>query len=237
MFDLDTVKKLVIANLNLSVRDDSTGAPTYSTSTDDTTYSSDHLTRACQSGATEIMRAIVETPGHHHRPLFEAETSITHGAIIPAHVGPIGVPRITPYSGATYTLVGKRKSIEEISSYRANPQDIYSETDHNASDGDFHSKLSGFYAIDEAANIIYFTGYSAVADIATFTESSYTVLPDMYYPLCSYLAIGNLKIDGDTSDVFEYYEKLGMQGLMGIRGLASDQPMKKTVGGRDSGAK
>jgi hypothetical protein len=176
-FDLDIVKKQVISLMGLAVRD-SAGAPTYSTAMGDTTYHADELTRACQSAVTRIMQAICETEGHPLRSLFTTTTTLTHEAQLPEHYGPIGVPRITPYSGAGYTLTGKRKSVEEIQSYRANPNHRYSTVAHNVAKSGAPSKLAGFYGID--GETFYFTGFGAVSDLAIFQESDCL---DSRYPL------------------------------------------------------
>lgn len=237
-FDLDIVKKQMIALMNLSTRNASTSVPVYSTALGDTSYAAEEITRAAQNAVTKIMQTICETDGHPDRPLFTAETAITHGAALPAHTGSIGVPRITPYSGATYTIVGKRKSIEEINSYRANINFRYSKVAHNAAQGGNHSKLAGFYAKDEAVQTIYFTGFSAVADLANFEESDYTELPDRWYPDAIAYGIANLKKDGDVSDIFEYYAAMAAQSMGLVRRNESDQPsLRKTVGTRDAGTK
>lgn len=235
-FSLDTTKKQAIALLNLSVRD-TAGVPAYSTATGDNTYSAGELDRAGQSAATEIMRAIAETDGHPNRGLFTDPTALTHEGLLPAHLGSIGVPRITPYSGAGYTIIGKRKSVEEISAYRHNPNNMYSTTAHNAAASlGGHSKLAGFYAVD--GETFYFTGFSAVSDLANFDESDYVSIPEYYYPTAIALQIANLKKDGDASDIFSYYEKQAMLGLQLIRAGQMDAPsLKKTIGTRDSGAK
>lgn len=236
MATLDTIKKQVIALLNLASRD-SDGIPTYGTTLSDNLYADDEIDRAVQSAVTEIMKAICETDGHPQRSLFiTSGATLTHGAVLPDHYGSIGVPRITPYSGATFTISGKVKSVEEISAYRANPDHLYSLKDHNEADGVMPSKLAGFYAID--GQTFYFTGHSAVADIATFTEGSYALLPDTYHPLGIDLAIANLRKDGDSSDIFSSYEQRAIAGLALIRSQGDDQPsQKKTIGARDTGLK
>lgn len=234
-FDLNIVKKQVIATMGLAVRDSAT-TPSYTTSLGDSTYATEELDRAIQSAVTTIMQAICETEGHPLRGLFTTAGALTHGSQIPVHYGPIGVPRITPYSGATYTITGKRKSIEEIASYRANPNNYYSEVAHNASSGGNHSKLAGFYAID--GQTVYFTGFSAVSDIANFVEADYTLLPDSRYPVAIDLSIAKLKKDGDISDIFEYYMQMGMAELKWIKdGQLSQPSIQKTLGNRDNGAK
>lgn len=235
-FDLAVPKKQTIALLGLAVRDASTTVPTYSTALGDTSYATEEIDRAGQNAVTEIMKAICETDGHAHRALFTTAGALTHAAQLPAHFGSIGVPRITPFSGAGYTIIGKRKSIEEIGAYRQNPNNLYSLIAHNSSLGGVHSKLAGFYAED--GETIYFTGFSAVSDLANFVEADYTLLPDVYYPAASFLQIGFLKKDGDVSDIFDHYLNLGMAELQRILGREMDQPsMKKTVGSRDSGSK
>lgn len=235
-FDLNIPKKQTIALLGLAVRNSTTNIPTYSTALGDTSYATEELDRAGQSAASEVMKAICETDGHPHRALFTAPQSLTHASQLPGHFGSIGVPRITPFAAANYAIIGKRKSIEEISAYRHNPSHMYSPIDHDQPNGATHSKLAGFYAID--GETIYFTGFSAVSDIANFQESDYTLLPEMYYPIATDLQIAKLKKDGDLSDIFSYYEQQAMFGLKLIREKVMDHPsLKKTIGSRDSGQK
>lgn len=232
-FDFDIVRKQVIALMNLSVRD-SAGVPTYSTSLGDTSYSADEITRACQSAVTVIMRAICETDGHPDRRYFTTSMTITHAAQLPAHYGSIGVPQITPFTSATYTIAGKLKSIQEIYAYRDNPGNMYSAVNHNAANGSTHSRLAGFYCVDN--NAVHFTGKSAVADLANFQESDYVLLPDTRYPLAIALAIANLKKDGDVSDIFDYYLKQGMSEVVWMKQNKLTQPsLNKTIGTRESG--
>lgn len=236
-FDLTIPQKLLIARLNLGVRD-SSGVATYSTTTANKSWPDEELVRACQTGATKIMRAICESEGHAHRPLFVTSTSLTHGAVIPPHIGTVGVPRITPFSGATYKITGKRVSIEDVSAYRSNPGKQYSKVAHDTANGQYPSKLAGRYAIDEPTNVIYFTGYSAESDLANCVEADYTKLPDLYYGDVANIAIGELAKDGAVSDLFTYYGQLGQQALAEINAGKVPQPSAEpTVGARDSGAK
>jgi hypothetical protein len=230
-----SVLNQVIATLGLAVRD-SSGLPTYGSSLGDQTYAIDELQRGVDSAGTMIMEAICQTEGHEHRGVFTNQTSLTHGAALPAHYGPIAVPDITPYSGAAYTIKGKVKSVEEIISYRNNINNRYSETAHNIAGSGNHSKLAGFYAIDN--DMIFFTGFSATALVTNFDETDAPLLPDSYHPLGIALAIANLKKDGDLSDIFSYYEQQGMAGLALIRGQKKGQPsLQKTIGTRDGGDK
>jgi hypothetical protein len=234
----NTVLLQVIATLGLNVRD-TAGVPTYSTSLGDSTYSPSELNRGVSSAGSQIMQAICETEGHPLRGPFVSEITLTHETPLVLHYGPTSVPKITPYSGAAYTLRGKRKSIEEIASYRANVNDRYSATAHNAQDATTgsHSKLAGFYAFDN--DTPHFTGFSAVADIATFVESDTTKLPEGLHWLGIALAIANLKKDGDISDIFTSNERMGVAGLVNLKSGKMDQPsLTKTIGStRDGGAK
>lgn len=235
-YDPATVKLQVIALLNLSERDDQ-GIPSYTDSLGDTSYASEELDRAVVSASSMIMQAICETEGHEHRGLFTNAATLTHGAALPMHYGPIGVPRITPYSGASYTLSGKVKSVEEIAAYRANVNNRYSLTAHNAEGpGGNHSKLAGFYAIDN--NSIFFTGFSADTLAANFDETDAPLLPDSYHQLGIDLAIWNLKKDGDNSDIFSNSGSKAVAGIALIRGQKQGQPsLSKTIGTRDTGEK
>jgi hypothetical protein len=52
------------------------------------------------------------------------------------------------------------------------------------------------------------------------------------------LAIAALKMDGDVSDIFEYYTARAAAGLASIRSKGKTQPgISKTTGTRDTGTK
>jgi hypothetical protein len=233
-----TVQSQVIATLGLASRNTGTNVPVYdSTTLGDQTYALSEIARSVTSAATRIMEAICQTEGHEHRSLFTASVVLTHGAVIPPHYGPIGVPEITPYPGANYTIKGKLKSVEEVVAYRNNVNYRYSKIKHNVASGSrTHSKLAGFYALDNDS--VYFTGNSAVSMLANFAEANSNLLPDSYHPLAIDLAIAGLKKDGDVSDIFAVYEQRGEAGLALIRAQKQAQPsLSKTIGTRDSGAK
>lgn len=225
MADINEITKKVIATLNLSQRDIA-GIPSYTTTLGDNSYAAAEITRAVQDACNQIMRTICETPGHPDRDAFIFTVNISHGAQIPKHVGPISTPRITPFAGAPYTLVGKLKSTEEVTNYRANPGKIYSPIDHNQPyAGSYPSPLAGFYAVEDNSQTFYFTGEEAELDYADFTDADVTKLPDTYTGLAIALAITNLKKDGDVSDVFTYYAQLGLTGLQQIRAQGTNQPI------------
>jgi hypothetical protein len=232
-----TVQSQVIAILGLASRNTGTNVPVYdSTTLGDQTYALNEIARSVTSAGTRIMEAICQTEGHEHRSLFTTSVVLTHGAVIPPHYGPIGVPEITPYSGATYTIKGKLKSVEEVVAYRNNVNLRFSKIPHNLASGSSHSKLAGFYALDN--DNVYFTGNSAVSMLANFAEANSNLLPDSYHPLAIDLAIAGLKKDGDVSDIFAVYEQRGEAGLALIRAQKQAQPsLSKTIGTRDSGAK
>lgn len=237
-YDPNIVTAQVIAILGLAARNASTNVPIYDSSTlGDTSYAIEELQRAVTSAGTRIMEAVCETEGHEHRRVFTNQTALTYANALPAHYGPVGVPDVTPYPGATYTIKGKRKSVEEVVAYRNNINNRYSETPHNESNGGNHSKLAGFYAIDN--DNIYFTGFSATALVTNFDETDSPLLPDSYHPLGIDLAVAALKKDGDVSEIFTEYAQRGTVGLQMIRGQRMGQPsLTKTIGStRDSSAK
>lgn len=239
LYSLDTVKAQVIGLLNLAPRD-LDGVPVYTASVTggDTIYAQGEIDRAAENAVIDIMRAICETPGHPQRVLFTQPEPLLHGQVLPDHYGPIGVPRIKPFPAATYWLQGKVKSIEEISAYRANPSGIYTSIAHNAANGARHSKLAGFYAIDEAAQVFYFTGFAAESELAWFQPNDYIQLPDDHYDAAVSLTIAKLRKDGDMSGIYNDHAQMAQAALARIRGEQSEQPsLRKTVGARDSGSK
>lgn len=233
----DIITSQVIGLLNLSPRD-TAGVPVYTTSITggDTIYAQGEIDQAVTNALLSFMRAICETDGHPDRALFVQPDVMLHGQTLPDHYGSIGVPRITPYSGAGYKLGGHRKTVEEIQAYRANPNGYYSAVAHNASANGMPSKLAGHYAVDEAAQVFHFTGFQAEADIAYFTITDLPNLPETYSQGVTSLAIANLSKDGNVTDIFAAHANIAAHELERIRQKQSDQPsLRKQVGTRESG--
>lgn len=239
--DIEAVKSQVISLLNLNARD-TAGVPVYTSSVTggDTIYAQEEIDQAVDSALLSFMRAICETDGHPDRVRFTTRESLDHGEPLPEHYGSVGVPDITPFSGAGYTLQGKIKSVQQIQAYRANPNGYYSETEHDEAGGSvlvpIPSKLAGFYAIDEAAQVFYFTGQTAEADLVFYNLADHIQLPDDYMQGVVSQAITNLNKDGNVSDIFGSHANIANYELQLIRQKVSDQPSpRKTVGSRESG--
>lgn len=222
--DLTRVKRQVIQTLNAGTRN-SSGVGTYNVTVADKGYLSEEIDTAIREACISVMQAICETDGHPARTSFLSLESVTHASVIPEHHGEIGVPVITPYSGASATLLGTRKSYEDVQAYRANPNNIYDTIAHNLQG----SSLAGYYAT--VGNYIYFTGHSAQVPLANFEADDDDLIPDAFEPAVIKLSLGYMAKDGAASDIFSYYLDLGQQDLGIIRSGGQQVPNIKPTGG------
>lgn len=239
-FVADKVKKQIISLLDINKRNGSYERQ-YSLNIGDEGWIPDEINTAVDFACIEVCRTICETHGHSERGTFVSNESVTYGAELPSHIGDAGIPIITPYTGAN-TILGRRKSYEEIDSYRRNPETdwgkVYGDVNHDQEDGGKPSPLAGFYAIVD--NRFYFTGLSATVPLAIADNTSTTIdkTPLSYEPTVLKLAMGNLAKDGTISSKFGYFLQLGMTDLKTIKeGKLSVPSVKSTIGTRDIGTK
>lgn len=228
--NLDTCKSQVVSLLNANTR--TNGVASYATTVGDLGWLAEEIDTAVDGAAMAVLQAACEGV-HPARQGFIVNTSVTHGSALPLHYGAIGVPVITPYSGASFTLQGVRKSVDDISAYRINESNIYGTVAHNAANGTKASQLAGYYA--HVNGIFYFTGYSCVVPLAILTRASITSVPDVFEPTIIKLAMGNLAKDGANSDNFSYFGTLGLADLEMIRSGGNPPPINPTAGKKDHG--
>ncbi len=239
--DLIRVKKQVISLIGANERDAISGLRVYSGNSGDEAFLSAEIDTAISYALLEVMAAVCGTDGSPLRGAFVTNTAVNHGEPLPQHYGTPGVPKITPFTGATFTISGVRKSVEEISSYRNNPivfgsKRLYSDFNHNQNANGQASSLAGYYSIVEG--VLYYTGQSAVIPLAVFDESSEDLLPDSVEPTIAALAVGNLAKDGTISEKFsEWFQRGEMQLNLIRNGEVPTPSVKPTIGARDRGTK
>lgn len=230
--DLDLAKKQVVSLLNANTR--TLGVASYSTTPGDLGWLAEEIDTAVDGAALATLQAACEGV-HPARQAFIVNTTVTHAAALPLHYGAIGVPVITPYDGAAFTIQGVRKSVDDISAYRINESNIYGSVAHNLANGTKASQLAGYYA--HVNGIFYFTGFSCVVPLAILTRSSTTSVPDVFEPTIIKLAMGSLAKDGAASDNFSYFQQLGMTDLNTIRAGGNPPPVNATEGQKDIGTR
>lgn len=238
--DKTRIKKHIIDLIGANERNDD-GSPKYSAVSGDEGVLIEAVDTALTYALRDIMKTVCQTDGHENRGEFVADAPVTHGQPLPAHYGSIGIPKITPYEDADFTITGVRKSAEEIDSYRRTLTvkgfgELF-EVPHDQADEDNEpSELAGFYA--QVTGDFYFSGFSCVVPMANFADSDYTKLLDSFEPVAMKRVFGYLRKDGMISDIFGDYWNQSEADLREIRGGAVEVPsFKPTVGMRDVGTK
>jgi len=212
-----TVRKRVTEILNACA------AGTFSEAVDSTHYdrNSQAIQQAVKEAALSIARAIVGNPNHAYRGNFVSSTPtvFTHAAELPSMAADLDVVEIQNYSGGSWN-VGVTRDIQQIESYRDNPNQVYSTLEHNVEG----SPLSGYYALGNSR--IYFTGHSArgyfpVIDASTVSS----LIPDEYEPTWVSLAVGLTPKEGDNIlPIAQYYLQIGMQDLALVTSMGTVNP-------------
>jgi len=190
--DLATVRGRLIAALNAAPA--ATWATTITTADDDRRNDTE-LNNLILAADARICKAHASRYGDGYRSLFITDSlSLTHGAIIPDHLGPIEQVRIK-YSGSDSTYrAGKFDplvTLDDIERWRANPGGICG-PDHDAD----NSLITGFYRVH--GNEIFYTGSDAKVYIAVFTRSDECQSPESDEDMLLGLSLGDAIKEGDT---------------------------------------
>lgn len=213
MADLDKIKKQVIDLLNANEFDVS-GVKQYSTTSGDEDFLDESIARAITEAQTIVAERICLSDNSTLKtPFILSNQAITHGSLIPVHYGNVFNIKITPYDGASFTLRGQKRNPELISSYRANPDNIYGEFGHDEEDeaNNSPSQLAGFYSDEH--NLFEFTGESATISYADINISITNFPTSLEVPI-THIAVGLLAKDGSVSNKFGEHMAIGL-GLLG----------------------
>lgn len=212
--DLTLVKKAVTANVNAAAKN-ADGSALYTLTVADDRRSMSEISDKCDEAALMVLQAIAETEGNPHRSLLMNDSaSIASGALIPDHIGPIGIPKIQRFAGDAYRA-GHPARIDDIEAWRADSAAlIYAEKAYDQQG----SPLAGYYNV--MANELRYTGVDATVPIATLARAQIFIVPDEYEAVVIALATALCFKEGDPSGVAMYFQQLGMSGLQLIRGGA-----------------
>lgn len=214
MADLTVIKKQVIDLLNAGTY--TAGVRTYSATSGDEDFLDEAIARAITEAKYIAGEKVCAAEDSTLKSAFLiADQAITHGAMIPTHYGNILNVKITPFSGATFTIRGARRSAAQIDAYRDNVNSMYDSVAHNAADtglgATVPSSLAGLYS--EENNLFEFTGFSATISYYDFTSTDLANYPASLEVPITHLAVGLLGKDGTVSEKFSEHLNIGLMLL------------------------
>lgn len=169
----------------------------------------------------ETRVAICETLGNGFRVNFVAPTAAltplsgnAQAAELPERIGPVSNVEIQIASGDTTWVAGEQSPLSEIREIVRNPDTVF-QVAHNVA----NSPTGGFYFIDEASDVIHFTGNAVrvyVATIGTIDRTTPALLtPDAYSPFIVARAVQRCWKIGDPGELQSHYGNLAEQ-FMGL---------------------
>lgn len=207
--DFTRIKKRVTEILNAC----DAGAYSATLSTRNKTRNATAIEDACYEAGLKVIQTIASFDNE-FRPAFVSTVNVTHGDLLPAHLGKPVYVEIQKYSGAGWATADQ-KDYHKIESYRNNTAKIYDAIDHNVQ----NSSLSGYYDISE--NRIYFTGYAARVGLATATRADVaTEIPDFFENTVIKLAVGNALKAGEGAillNIAQIYTSQAENDLMAFQ--------------------
>jgi hypothetical protein len=178
------------------------------------------IRQAVKEAAMQIAMAIIVNPNHVHRGVFVSDTptTFTHAAELPDMAGELNLVEIQPYQNASWQTAVLR-DIQQIESYRANVNSLYSSLAHNVQ----NSPLAGYYALSNSK--IYFTGYACRGYFPVIDDTTViNLVPDEYEGTWVALALARTIKEGDNmTNVAQYYLQLGTSDLALITNMGSTQ--------------
>lgn len=178
-----------------------------------------------------VLQAIGSTPNEFRSLLVGSPVTVTHGDLLPEHLGnPVSV-EIQRYSGAPWREA-ERRDWQKIESYRVNEENTFDPINHNEEGSD----LSGYFDFWEKK--IYFTGYACRVKLATAARADVlTKIPDVLEPVVIKLWVGNCPKAGEgliTMEIARWYETKGDRDLQEFKNgkrqfaeVSSNQPMSE----------
>lgn len=197
-------------------------AGTYSAtlSTRNKTRNATAIEDACYEAGLKVIQFIASFPNE-FRFNFITTVAVTHGQLLPAHLGKPAFVEIQKYDGAGWTQ-GDQKDYHKIESYRANTSNIYDDLDHDQEE----SSLSGYYDVSE--DKIYFTGFAARVGLAQAVRADVaTKIPDFFENTVIKLAVGNCLKAGEGAillQIANIYTTQAENDLMAFRNGSRSLP-------------
>lgn len=210
-----TIVRQVISILNAQVA--TTAYPISDTDVTASRRNIGEIKEAIIEADLEARVAICETLGNGFRVNFVAATAAltplsgnAQAAELPERIGPVSQVEIQIASGDAGWVAGEQCPLSEIREIIRNPDTVF-QVAHNAA----NSPTGGFYFIDEASDIIHFTGNAVrvyVATIGTIDRATPALLtPDAYSPFIVARAVQRCWKIGDPGELQNHYGQLANQ--------------------------
>lgn len=215
-----TVVRMIISILNAQVT--TTAYPISDTDIGTSRRNIGEIKEAIVEADLEARVAICETLGNGFRVNFVAATAAltpltgnAQAAELPERIGPVSQVEIQIASGDAGWVAGEQCPLSEIREIIRNPDNVF-QVAHNVAS----SPNAGFYFIDEASDLIYFTGNAVrvyVATVGTIDRGATPVLmtPDAYSPFLVARGLAKCFKYGDPGDVQNHYGQQAEQ-MMGM---------------------
>lgn len=211
------IAKQVLSTMNAQAI--TTAYPTSATDIGTSKRNSGEIKEAIVGADLEARVAICETLGNGFRVNFVAVngpltplSGNAQAAELPERIGPVSQVEIQIASGADW-VAGEQCPLSEIREIIRNPSNVF-QVAHNAA----HSPTGGFYFIDEASDIIHFTGNAVrvyVATIGTIDRATPTLLtPDAYSPFLVARGVEKCWKYGDPGNLQNHYGKQAAEMML-----------------------
>jgi hypothetical protein len=221
--DLTTLQGRVIAALNAAP---AAAWATTIAATDDPRHNTTEIQKAILAADTTVCKARASTLGDGYRSLFLTDSGdLTHGSVLPDHLGDIEQVRIKYVTSDSDYKAGKfDESLEvaDIENWRANVGSIYG-ANHNAAD----SVLSGYYIVQ--GDQIFFTGHVARCQVANVVRSGACQAPDVDEDIVLGLAVGNLIKEGSMVGALATIVDNARRELAAIQGRTLPMPILQST--------
>lgn len=227
------IVRQVLSILNSQVT--TTAYPISDTDIGDTRRNSGEIKEAIIEADLEARVAICETLGNGFRVNFVAPTAAltplsgnAQAAELPERIGPVSRVEIQIATGDTVWVAGEQAPLSEIREIVANPGNVFGVA-HNVA----NSPTGGFYFIEEASDLITWTGNAVrvhVATIGTIDRATPALLtPDAYSPFIVSRAVQRCWKIGDPGELQSHYGRLADQFMDLIRKGAQVLPQVEPI--------
>lgn len=149
-------------------------------------------------------------------------------AELPERIGPVSAVEIQIASGDTAWVKGEQCPLSEIQEIVSNPSNVFGVA-HNAAG----SATGGLFFIDEAANLITFTGNAVRVYVATLVAVNWTTpvlqTPEAYFGFLVARAIAKCLKHGDSLEFMNHYSRQADIMMSIIRNGATILPQLEPV--------
>lgn len=209
----DSVARQIISILNAQAV-----AGTYPTGPNDVTdpkRNAGEIKEAIIEANIEACVAICETLGNGFRVNFVAPVSLTpiagntQAAELPERIGPVSQVEIQTATGEW--RAGEQCPLSEIREIIRNPSNVF-QVAHTVA----NSPTAGYYFIDEASDLIFFTGNAVRVHVATLPaidrgDPPTLITPDAYSPYLVARGVQKCWKIGDPGELQSHYGRIAAE--------------------------